>query len=63
MTPSLCLFSILRINKAGLFDLQITPCVSFMNRIRLCYRTFFLMDLQIDICMYICIFERDNLIV
>ena len=63
MTASLCFFPILRFNKALLLYMLSTPCVNLMNRIRLCYRIVSWMDLQIDICMYIYIVERDNLVV
>ena len=60
MTPSLCLSTILRFNKSGLFYLKTTPCVILMYRIKFCCCMVSWRDLQIDICIYIFFFLREK---
>ena len=63
MTTSLFLSLILRFNEADLIYLRSLHMQGCFTFIRLCYCTVSWMDLHIDICMYICVDEIDDVVV
>ena len=62
MTTSFYLYPVLRFNMVDILYLLSLNVGSCCDIIRICYHTVFLLDLQINVCIYICIFGRDDVV-